>query len=224
MTALTETLLTDDAEARRHRIVETLTDAFASLMAAAPAAFRTKFRKMAADPFSFYRGSDCLFYADVAALDDPWADERTSRVWIQGDLHAENFGTYMDGNGVLIFDVNDFDEAYLGHFTWDLQRMVASVALLGWRKALSDSDIDALVATYVRAYTDQVRQFLDVDDDRDFSLRLNTTDGVVHQVLQLARLRTRVGLLESVTETEGFDRRFRDGPGVRRLDAAERDA
>jgi hypothetical protein len=39
------------------------------------------------------------FYADVAALADPWADERTSRVWIEGDLHAENFGTYTDGNG-----------------------------------------------------------------------------------------------------------------------------
>jgi uncharacterized protein (DUF2252 family) len=224
MTLLGETLLTDDAEGRRHRIVDTLTDAFAELMAAAPAAFRTKFRKMAADPFSFYRGSACLFYADVVALDDPWADERTSRVWIQGDLHAENFGTYMDGNGVLIFDVNDFDEAYLGHFTWDLQRMVASIALLGWRKALSDTDIDALVETYVRAYTDQVRWFVDATNDRAYSLRLNTTDGAIHQVLQLARLRSRFGLLEAVTETEGFDRRFRNGPGVRRLDDAERGA
>ncbi|HEX2263213.1 MAG TPA: DUF2252 domain-containing protein [Pseudonocardiaceae bacterium] len=224
MTLLTETLLIDDSEGRRHRIVDTLTDAFAELMAAAPAAFRTKFRKMAADPFSFYRGSACLFYADVVALDDPWADERTSRVWIQGDLHAENFGTYMDGNGVLIFDVNDFDEAYLGHFTWDLQRMVASIALLGWRKALSDTDIDALVETYVRAYTDQVRWFVDATNDRAYSLRLNTTDGAIHQVLQLARLRSRFGLLEAVTETEGFDRRFRNGPGVRRLDDAERSA
>jgi uncharacterized protein (DUF2252 family) len=224
MKSLTETLLTGDAEVRRHRIVDTLTDAFAPLMAADPAAFRTKFRKMAASPFAFYRGSDCLFYADVATLDDPWADEHTSRVWIQGDLHAENFGTYMDGSGVLIFDVNDFDEAYLGHFTWDLQRLVASIALLGWRKALSDPDIDALVVTYVRAYVDQVRWFVDEANDRAYSLRLDTTDGVVHQVLQLARLRTRFGLLESVTETEGFDRRLRDGPGVRRLDADERGA
>ena len=224
MTLLTEALLTDDAEGRRHRIVDTLTDAFADLMAAAPAAFRTKFRKMAADPFSFYRGSACLFYADVVALDDPWADERTSRVWIQGDLHAENFGTYMDGNGVLIFDVNDFDEAYLGHFTWDLQRLVTSVALLGWRKALPDTDIDALVATCVRAYIDQVHWFVNESNDRAYSLRLDTTDGLIHQVLQLARLRSRVGLLESVTETEGFDRRFRDGPGVRRLDGGERGA
>jgi len=69
-----------------------------------------------------------------------------------------------------------------------------------------------------------VRQFLDVDDDSDFALRLDTTDGVIHQVLQLARLRTRFELLESITEAEGFDRRFRDGPGVRRLDDAERGA
>jgi hypothetical protein len=81
-----------------------------------------------------------------------------------------------------------------------------------------------VVLTYVRAYVDEVRQFLDVDHDRDFSLRLDTTDGLIHQMLQLARLRTRFELLESVTETQGFDRQFRDGPGVRRLEAAERGA
>ena len=62
------------------------------------------------------------------------ADDRTSRVWIHGDLHAENFGTYMNSEGVLVFDVNDFDEAYLGHFTWDLRRFVASLALMGGRR------------------------------------------------------------------------------------------
>src|SRR6266567_7552295 len=130
---------------REAEIVDCLQQSFADLMKADPAAFRTKFRKMAADPFAFYRGSACLFYADVADLDDPWADERTSRVWIQGDLHAENFGTYMDGDGVLIFDVNDFDEAYVGHFTWDLKRFAASVALLCWQKALSDEEISTLI-------------------------------------------------------------------------------
>ena len=222
MTPLPAALLTDDPDARRGRIVDTLVGAFSDLMAASPAGFRTKFRKMAADPFAFYRGSACLFYADVDALEDPWADERTSRVWIQGDLHAENFGTYMDGAGVLIFDVNDFDEAYLGHFTWDLQRFAASVALLGRAKALPDSDIEALVGTYLRAYLDQVRKFLDFDDDRSFSLRLSTAHDSVHDVLLATRLRTRVGLLDKATELEGHDRAFRDGPGVRRLDDSER--
>jgi uncharacterized protein (DUF2252 family) len=207
---------------RPARIVDTLVDAFSDLMTADPAAFRTKFRKMAADPFAFYRGSACLFYADVAQRDDPWADERTGRVWIQGDLHAENFGTYMDGDGVLIFDVNDFDEAYVGHFTWDVTRFAASMALLGWRKAISDDDITMLVERFTRAYLDQVRWFVDQADDRSFSLRLGTTEGVVHQVLQLARLRTRVGLLDGITETEGFDRVLREVPGLRRLDDDER--
>jgi len=205
-------------------IVDTLVDAFSDLMSANPAAFRTKFRKMAADPFAFYRGSACLFYADVAGREDPWADERTSRVWIQGDLHAENFGTYMDGDGVLIFDVNDFDEAYIGHFTWDVTRFAASLALLGWRKAISDDDISGLVRGYVGAYLDQVRRFTTDAHDREFSLNLDTTDGPVHQVLQLARLRTRVNLLEDMTETEGFDRVLREGPGLRRLEDGERAA
>ncbi|WP_181781579.1 DUF2252 domain-containing protein [Pseudonocardia pini] len=207
---------------RSTAIVDTLVSAFADLMAADPVAFRAKFRKMAADPFAFYRGSACLFYADVAEREDPWADERTGRVWIQGDLHAENFGTYMDGDGVLIFDVNDFDEAYLGHFTWDVTRFAASLALLSWRKAISDAAITDLVGRYTRGYLDQVHTFTRVADDRDFALRLDTTEGPVQQALLRAKLATRVALLDAITETEGFDRILRAGPSVRRLDDAER--
>jgi uncharacterized protein (DUF2252 family) len=209
--------------ARRDQIVAALVEAFQDLMAADPAAFRTKFRKMAADPNAFYRGSACLFYADVADVEDPWADERTSRVWIQGDLHAENFGTYMDGNGILVLDVNDFDEAYLGHFTWDVMRMAASVAMHGWQKALPDQTISDLVVGYANAYVDQVRKFARTDRDHEFSLRLDTTDGVVHDVLLNARLASRLGLLDTLTELDGFERRFRDGPGVRRPKKTELD-
>ena len=222
MSELADQLGADVGPARTTVIVDTLVEAFENLMAADPSAFRAKFRKMAADPFAFYRGSDCLFYADVAHLPDRWADGRTSRVWIQGDLHAENFGTYMDGDGALIFDVNDFDEAYLGHFTWDVYRLVASVALLGWRKALSDDDIDALVRRYGEAYLDQVRHFVHTDRDHEFSLRLDNTEGAVYESLQRARLTSRAALLDSMTELEGFERIFRAGPGVRRLDDDER--
>jgi hypothetical protein len=135
----------ESSDERQTKIVDVLVDTFSELMDADPEAFRQKFRKMAAGPFAFYRGSACLFYADMENEKDRWADERTSRVWIQGDLHAENFGTYMDGDGVFVFDVNDFDEAYLGHFTWDIKRMVASVALLAWMKAIVGPVVPALV-------------------------------------------------------------------------------
>lgn len=209
---------------RSERIVDVLTDAFADLMAADPRAFRHKFRAMAADPFAFYRGTACLFYADVAEIEDRWADERTGRVWIQGDLHAANFGTYMDGHGFLVFDVNDYDEAYLGHFTWDLRRMAASLAVMGWTKALSDDDIAGLTETYLRAYVDQVRTFVETDRDHEWSLRLDTARGAVHDALLTAQLRTRVGLLEKLTVVDDYARRFRIGPGVRELEPDERAA
>jgi len=214
----------DSPGERQTKIVDVLVDAFSELMAADPDAFRNKFRKMAADPFAFYRGSAPLFYADMEGEEDRWIDDRTSRVWIQGDLHAENFGTYMAGDGVFVFDVNDFDEAYLGHFTWDIKRMVASVALLGWMKAISDTDIAWLIETYIRAYIQQVRYFVDSDRDHAYSLRLETTDGEVRKMLLKTRLNTRVELLNDTTLIdEGFDRRFRRGPEVRELDSAERD-
>ncbi|MBC7373876.1 MAG: DUF2252 domain-containing protein [Frankiales bacterium] len=209
-------------DARTTFLLAVMREAFADLVAADPAAFRKKFRTMAADPFAFYRGTACVFYADLAEQDDPWADERTARVWIQGDLHAQNFGTYMDGEGRLVFDVNDFDEAYLGHFTWDLKRLVASVALMGWTKALPDSDITDLVQIYVRAYLDQVQQFVDSDRDHEWSLRLVTATGPVRDALLRAQLATRVDLLDGVTVVDDYQRRFAGGPGVRRLDDAER--
>ncbi|KRD05768.1 hypothetical protein ASE48_16515 [Mycobacterium sp. Root265] len=218
---MTETVT--DGDDRESFIVETLVDAFSDLMEADPDAFRTKFRKMAADPFAFFRGSACLFYADVFALEDRWADERTSRVWIQGDLHAENFGTYMDGAGVLIFDVNDFDEAYVGHFTWDLQRFAASVALMCWQKALSDETITMLIETFARAYLNQVRWFVEIEDDSAFSLNLETARGAVLSALQSARLSTRAGMLDRMTVVDEWDRRFRELPGVVRLDDQERE-
>ncbi|MBW3640363.1 MAG: DUF2252 domain-containing protein [Actinobacteria bacterium] len=212
--------MTDD---RTVFLLAALAEAFQDLVDADPAAFRRKFRSMAADPFAFYRGTACLFYADARGREDRWADERTSRVWIQGDLHAENFGTYMDGEGRLVFDVNDFDEAYLGHFTWDLQRLAASVALMGWTKALPDADIEALIDTYLRAYLDQVTYFVDSDRDHEWSLRLETATGPVRAALLKAQLSTRIELLDDVTVVDDYERRFRHGPGVRELESPERE-
>jgi uncharacterized protein (DUF2252 family) len=211
-------------QAREKEIVEVLVDAFDELMRADPVAFRRKFRKMAAAPFPFYRGSACLFYADMTRDDDPWADDRTSRVWIQGDLHAENFGTFMDSSGTLVFDVNDFDEAYLGCFTWDLKRLAASVALMAWGKAISDEDIARLIGTYLRSYVRQVRAFAANPGDEMVRLHLDSTEGVIHDVLLRARLRTRIDLLDTLTTVAEYERRFTRGIGVRELPDDEREA
>ena len=149
-------MATARADARTDVIIEVLRDAFAPLMRADPAAFRAKYRKMAKDPHAFYRGSACLFFNDVTGEPDDWAAHGAERIWIHGDLHVENFGTYLNSDGRLVFDINDFDEAYVGRFTWDLQRFAASLALIGWQKALPDDAIRRLIGRYARSYLSQV--------------------------------------------------------------------
>ena len=207
---------------RAQQIIDVLGEAFAPLMKADPAAFRVKYRKMAADPFAFFRGSACLFYADVTAHDDEWVDDRTRQIWIHGDLHAENFGSYMNSDGRLVFDVNDFDEAYVGHYTWDLQRFAASLALLGWQKALPEAEVRSLIGRYARAYLSQVTHYVESEDDDDWALTLDTSEGVVGDVLEEARCASRVALLDSMTVLRRGVRMFDEGAGVRRLSKTER--
>ncbi|MFI7540135.1 DUF2252 domain-containing protein [Actinoplanes sp. NPDC049599] len=207
-------------QSRPDFIRDVLTREFGDLMALDPAAFRRKFRKMAASPFAFYRGSASLFYADLtgAYRDDTFLDERTSRVWIHGDLHAENFGTYMNSSGQLVFNVNDFDEAYVGPFLWDLKRFCASVALIGYSKALSDQVITELVSTFARAYLTELRAVAAGGDDALGSITLDNAAGVLRRVLQEARLNTRVDLLAGQTTIDDYERRFSLGDGVYDVD------
>ncbi|AQW50146.1 DUF2252 domain-containing protein [Streptomyces violaceusniger] len=213
------------AEQRGEHILAVFDTAFGELLAADPAAFRVKFRKMAASAFAFYRGTACLFYSDVERerAGGPYLDDRTSRVWIHGDLHAENFGTYMDANGRLIFNVNDFDEAYVGPFTWDLKRFAASVALIGYTKALSDDKITELVRTYAGAYRERVHALATgAKNDEVPPFTLETAEGPLLDALRDARSLTRFGLLDSMTEIRDFERRFTAGGGSIELDAATR--
>ncbi|MFF2924885.1 DUF2252 domain-containing protein [Streptomyces celluloflavus] len=240
-----------DAARRGEQILAVFDTAFAEPLAADPAALRGRLRKMAASAAAFYRGTACLFYRDLAAghgarrdekegaagvpaagpyADGPYPgrylDERTSRVWIHGDLHAGAFGTYLDATGRLVFHAGGFDEAYVGPFLWDLQRFAASVALLGHAKALSDAQITGLVRTYAAAYRERIHA-LAADAKRPGRdelppLTLDTAEGPLLDTLRAARARTRGGLLETVTEVRDFERRFSAGAGTVELDAAAR--
>ncbi|HEU5108354.1 MAG TPA: DUF2252 domain-containing protein, partial [Micromonosporaceae bacterium] len=214
------------AEPRHDFIIDVLVREFGDLMAVDPGAFRRKFRKMAASPFAFYRGSASLFYADMtgAYADDAFLDDRTRRVWIHGDLHAENFGTYMNASGQLVFNVNDFDEAYVGPFVWDLKRFAASVALIGYAKALSDDVISDLVTRFAGAYLTELRAVAAGGDDAIGSITLANATGVLRQVLQRARLNTRVDLLAQQTTIDEYERRFSVGDGVYPVEDGTREA
>src|SRR5271157_2604729 len=88
---------------------------------------RLKHQRMAGDLFSFLRAT---FYRWVELWQKTCPDlARAPEVLAVGDLHVENFGTWRDIEGRLIWGVNDFDEAWPLAFTVDLVRLAVSVHL-----------------------------------------------------------------------------------------------
>jgi hypothetical protein len=86
-----------------------------------------KHRLMAADAFSFLRGT---FYRWAQLWPEICAELCDApAVLAVGDLHVENFGTWRDAEGRLIWGVNDFDETVTLPYTQDLVRLGASALL-----------------------------------------------------------------------------------------------
>ncbi|HBL31828.1 MAG TPA: hypothetical protein DD490_33820 [Acidobacteria bacterium] len=59
----------------------------------------------------------------------PQAVRTAKEVLAVGDLHVENFGTWRDAEGRLVWGVNDFDEAFRLPYTNDLVRLATSARL-----------------------------------------------------------------------------------------------
>jgi hypothetical protein len=88
-----------------------------------------KHEQMRADPFLCFRAT----YYRWAQL---WTEHcpklaRAPEVFAVGDLHIENFGTWRDAEGRLVWGVNDFDEAHPMAFPNDLARLAVSALLAG---------------------------------------------------------------------------------------------
>ena len=88
---------------------------------------RLKHQRMAESPFPFLRAT---FYRWVQLWPRVCPElARTARVLGIGDIHVENFGTWRDGEGRLVWGVNDFDEAWPVPYANDLVRLAVSAIL-----------------------------------------------------------------------------------------------
>jgi Uncharacterized protein conserved in bacteria (DUF2252) len=70
---------------------------------------KRKHKKMGQDAFVFLRAT---YYRWARKILD-WCPEvaKAPKVRAIGDAHTENFGIWRDGEGRLVWGVNDFDEA-----------------------------------------------------------------------------------------------------------------
>ena len=87
----------------------------------------TKHAAMAGRPFPFLRATFYRWMQLWPALCGKLT--RAPDVLAVGDLHIENFGTWRDIEGRLVWGVNDFDEAYRLPYTIDLVRLATSAML-----------------------------------------------------------------------------------------------
>jgi uncharacterized protein (DUF2252 family) len=104
--------------------------------------------RMAASPFAFLRGACAVMAGDLAQtpISGP-------QVYIDGDAHINNFGLYGTPQRDVVVDINDFDEATVGPWEWDLKRLVASVNVAGRDNGLDAEERHSAVMRCVAGYT-----------------------------------------------------------------------
>ncbi len=86
-----------------------------------------KHTHMAEASFPFFRAT---FYRWIQLWPEVCGDlAKAPAVLAVGDLHVENFGTWRDEEGRLIWGVNDLDEAWPASYALDLVRLTTSAYL-----------------------------------------------------------------------------------------------
>jgi uncharacterized protein (DUF2252 family) len=164
---------------------------------------------MRPSPLALLRGSAPLFY-EILERHPALADGPSGEGWLVGDAHVENFGAYRTGALSLgetrrshsaesvVFDLNDFDEAFVGPWRLDVLRLLTSLILAGrelgvdGRRALELAD--ALLDAYAGALF--------------HARRVPGGPPVVTQLVENVRARTRRELLDARTEVAHGKRRF----------------
>lgn len=106
---------------------------------------RLKHQRMAEAAFPFLRAT---FYRWMQLWPEVCPDlTKAPRILSVGDLHVENFGTWRDVEGRLVWGVNDFDEAATLPYTNDLVRLATSalLAIEGGHLLLKPKDACAVI-------------------------------------------------------------------------------
>ncbi len=159
-----------------------------------------KYSKMRADQFTFFRGSNHLFYADWPA---GCQFDSSPLAWVCGDLHLENFGTYKGDNRLVYFDVNDFDEAVLAPCIWDVARLATSLILAGEVLRLSDDFTRQLCGLFLETY------FSTLTSGSIQSVERENASGLIKKLMRSLKSRQRSTFLDEQSHKQKATRKFK---------------
>jgi hypothetical protein len=110
--------------------------------------------RMAASPFTFYRGAALTMASDLASTPVTGV-----RVQCCGDAHLSNFGGFATPERRVIFSINDLDETLPAPWEWDVKRLAGSFLVACRDNGLSDTKARDAVMTCVRTYREAMAEF-----------------------------------------------------------------
>jgi len=179
-----------------------------------------KYGRMLASPFAFLRGSAEVMASDLAA--SPVTGLHTV---LCGDAHLSNFGLFATPERNLVFDINDFDEAYPGPWEWDLKRLAASAMVAGRENGFKEKDCQELAAVAARSYRQAMQFFAEaaILDVWYYRVNAEAVIGVfdkyakknvkdAKQTISKADARTSLSTLEKLTERINGKRQIINNP------------
>lgn len=155
-----------------------------------PETLKLKYKAMTKNAFGFLRGTCHLFYQDLPV--DIFAE--APPVWVCGDLHFQNFGSFRGDDRLVYFDVNDFDEAVLAPCTWDIARFLTSVLVGAHTLEVNDEDAQGLCEYFLNTYTAAL------ETGKSSAVHCATATGLVQDLLEHLTTRNRQQFLDERTD------------------------
>ncbi|MBQ0140324.1 MAG: DUF2252 family protein [Kurthia sp.] len=169
---------------------------------------REKYAKMLESPFRFFRGSAYLFYSDLVKIPSIFHTSDERPIWIMGDMHMDNFGAFENEAGQIVYDVNDFDEGYVGSYLYDIMRMSVSIALYMEEQKLSSSTQEKAIRQFATSYLKQLRRFKQgKDNPATLMFTKENTTGPIKKVLKKLESKQRTNLVEDLTQIDEVGKR-----------------
>ncbi|WP_334328943.1 DUF2252 domain-containing protein [Companilactobacillus sp. HBUAS59699] len=130
-----------------------------------PELIDVKRERMSKSLFAYFRGTADVMHYDLASHPDSGI-----KVIIGGDAHLGNFGFYGSSEGQLLFDMNDFDEAHLSYWEYDLKRFLVSALLVARGHEFDETDIQEFLLAVIHTYFDTLKHMTKISEMKRFIL------------------------------------------------------
>jgi uncharacterized protein (DUF2252 family) len=149
-----------------------------------------KYKAMYEDKYRFFRATAHLFFEDIPA--DSFI-HKAPPVWVCGDLHLENFGSYKSDNRIAYFNINDFDECFLASPLLDVVRLLTSLHVATSSLKIPLKVVYKLNDIFIDTY------FQKLEEGYIRVLEKETTSGVVKNFLEEVQDRKREVFIKKKT-------------------------